>query len=116
MRKANDYSQLSEGSIRCRSFGHSWKPYTAEAEGGTKAHPAGWSVTLICDNCGTFKHFMLSKRGEYGEARYTYPDGYLATFFVGGEEKNRMRLEVLSDVLASATPPLRVIDGGRRAR
>jgi len=113
MLKANDPSQFSEGAVTCRSFGHAWKAYTATAEGGTRARPSGWNVTLICNNgCGTFKHFMLSRRGEYGSPRYTYADGYLATFVVTPMDREKLRLEALAELLAHSThtaTPLKVV-------
>lgn len=98
MKKAHDVTQFSEGAIRCRSFGHSWKPYTAKPWDKRKVQ--GYNVTLICDNgCDTFKHFTLSSRGEYGSPKYSYGDMYLATFTVDQADKASMRLETLRDIL-----------------
>lgn len=94
MRKAHDTSQFSEGAIICRTMGHAWKPFTAERVKG------GYNVTLQCQHgCGTWKFFQLSMRGEYGSPKYSYGDGYLATFTPTVQEKNAMRLEALSDYL-----------------
>src|SRR5690349_4442176 len=91
--KAHDLSELSEGSVHCRAFGHSWaNPHNKAMPGGRKA---GWAVTLICTVCATEKHFQLSRRGELTAPRYVYPDNYLATFFVGNDERAAMRLDAL---------------------
>jgi len=95
VRKANSVEEFSEGAVYCRSFGHSWKPYTAPWDKKAKSY----NVTLICSNCECFKHFMLSKRGEYGHPHYTYPDNDLAQFKVDSHDREVMRLEALSDVL-----------------
>jgi hypothetical protein len=107
VKRAADLSQFNEGAVQCRSFGHAWKAYTAEKEG--KGRAAGWNVTLVCANdCGTFKHFQLSQRGEYGHPHYSYADGYLASFYVGPDERAALRLEALSGVLP-AIPKLRSV-------
>ena len=106
-RKAKDFSELSSGAMRCRSFGHSWNPYTAKFDSRAK----GWNVTLVCGNdCGTMKHFQLSQRGDYGSPHYSYSDNYLATFYIGADERNSMRLEALTGFV---TKPLRVVKGGK---
>ena len=92
MKRAHDLSELSEGAVHCRAFGHSWSDPHKKAMPGRKA---GWAVTLICSVCHTEKHFQLSRRGELTAPRYIYPNGYLATFFVGPEERAAMRLEAL---------------------
>jgi hypothetical protein len=97
MIKAHDVSQFTEGAIWCRSFGHSWKPYTAPNV-TTKTYK-GFNVTLVCASCETFKHFMLSVRGEYGPASYTYPDRYLADFIVTPSDRQALKLEALSEIL-----------------
>jgi hypothetical protein len=94
MKRAYSLSELSEGAITCRSFGHAWKPYTAERMKG------GYNVTLTCDHdCGTLKHFQLSIRGEYGHPHYSYSDNYLAKFTVTSADRMDMRLEALKDYL-----------------
>ena len=116
-RKAHDLSELAEGSAYCRAFGHGWtSPHPASFEG--KGRKAGWAVTLICTRCGTEKHFSLSRRGELSAPRYVYPDNYLATFFIGPEERAEFRLDALHDILPGFDEinpaPLQVINGGKR--
>ncbi len=105
-RKARDLAELSEGAVHCRAFGHQWHDHSADPVGRAK----GWTVTLICASCGTRKLFQLSRRGELSAPRYQYPEGYLATFFIGNEERAAMRLEALGlPAGLPAAPKLRVV-------
>ena len=92
-KRAHDLSELSEGAVHCRAFGHNWVHPSAKSQG--RGRRAGWAVTLICSVCETEKRFQLSYRGELTAPRYVYPDNYLATFFVGNDERAAMRLEAL---------------------
>lgn len=91
--RAHDMSQLSEGAVHCRAFGHSWAHPSPKSQG--RGRRAGWAVVLICSVCETEKRFQLSYRGELTAPTYVYPPRYLATFFVGPEERATMRLEAL---------------------
>lgn len=111
-RKARNLTELNEGAIKCRTFGHAWKPWTARPDMDQPSRTRGWNVTLACNNdCGTFKHFQLSQRGEYGPPHYTYADGYLASFPIGADEKALLRMEVLG---LSWRTGLRVIKGAMK--
>lgn len=101
MIRATNLGELSEGATHCRAFGHSWVSQHPKVNRGRKA---GWAVTLICSVCATEKHFQLSQRGELTAPRYIYPDGYLATFFVGPEERAAFRLDALGLPVLSAVP------------
>lgn len=90
MIKAHDLSELSAGAMHCRAFGHNWQHVH---RAGSRAK--GWAVTMACPTCATQKLFQLSQRGELTQPRYVYPDNYLATFFVGPEERAAFRLEAL---------------------
>lgn len=94
MRRADDFQDMAEGSQYCRAFGHSWTHPHPDAYGG-KGRKAGWAVTLICSVCDTEKHFTLSRRGELSQPRYIYPDNYLASFFIGPDERAQFRLAAL---------------------
>lgn len=108
MRYARDTSELSEGAVWCRAFGHGWVTHDAAA---LDDRTAGWAVTLICPQCGTLKQAQLSQRGDLGAWRYSYPDRYLAKFFIGADERADFRLEVLADRL----PGFRVKPRGNRS-
>lgn len=110
MKYATDPSELSEGSIRCRAFGHVWRQHGA-TELDNRAR--GWAVTLLCSSCSTLKLFQLTRRGELSQPRYVYPDRYLAKFFIGADERAEFRLEALADILPGYTPKLTAIAGGR---
>jgi hypothetical protein len=109
VKRAHDLSELAEGAAYCRAFGHQWTAPHKKAFGG-RGRKAGWAVTLHCPMCGTEKHFQLSRRGELTAPRYVYPDRYLASFFIGAEERARFRLEALDLPVESS---LRVIEGGK---
>lgn len=100
MKFADDLSALSEAAIRCRAIGHMWMPYTAAI--AHKKKFKGYNVTLICGNCNTEKHFMLSQRGEYYPATYTYPDNYLLAKgnpYITKEDRGQFKLQALSQWL-----------------
>ena len=101
MKKATTRAEMAEGSAWCRSLGHRWAEPHASAYGG-RGHKAGWAVTLICPTCGTEKHFQLTKRGELDAPRYVYRDNYLATFFIGPDERAEFRLEALHDIIETS--------------
>jgi len=117
--RARDLSELCEGAAYCRAFGHSWVDLHPPKNQGRKGRKAGWACSLICDRCHTEKHFMLSHRGELTAPRYVYPPQYLASFFIGPDERAAMRLEALGlpvvDSPAVPAPPnhLRPIEGGK---
>lgn len=102
--RARSIEELAEGSAHCRAFGHNWQHVT-HAGGRVK----GWAVTMACPTCGTQKLFQLSQRGELTKPRYVYPDHYLASFFIGHEERGQFRLEALGLTRGE----LKVINGGR---
>lgn len=98
-------SELTEGAVHCRAFGHSWLKH-----GTTPLRVKGWTVTMACSSCGTLKLFQLSQRGDLTLPRYVYPDRYLAAFFIGKDERAAMRLEALELTM----PPLKVVTGGKK--
>jgi len=105
VKRAADLSELSEGAMHCRAFGHRW------LEHGQTPRVKGWTITMACDSCGTLKLFQLSQRGELTAPRYVYPDFYLARFFIGQDERAAMRLEVLAPLLARGN--MKIVNGGK---
>lgn len=101
MKFAKDRSELSNEAIRCRGLGHSWVPSTAVVA-NTKEFK-GYNVTLVCVNgCGTAKHFMLSQRGEYYPATYSYGDDYILAKgnpYISREDRGLFKLQALTDIL-----------------
>jgi hypothetical protein len=100
-RFAASIEALSDGAIKCRGLGHAWIPYLADSVEQKGFH--GYNVTLVCGNgCGTMKHFMLSQRGEYYPATYSYGDEYLLAKgnpYITKEDKGQFKLQALSEIL-----------------
>lgn len=100
---AKDKNDLTPEAVSCRGLGHLWKPYTAKWYERANLKFKGYNVTLVCDRgCGTSKHFMLSQRGEYFPATYTYGDRYLlekGNDPITREDRGQFKLEALSDWL-----------------
>jgi len=103
--RARDLSELTEGAAYCRAFGHHW---THVDHPGSRVK--GWAVTMACPTCGTQKLFQLSRRGELTAPRYVYPDRYLASFFIGPQERAAFRLDALG---LPPAPEFRSIEGGK---
>lgn len=95
--RVDGVENLPDAARMCRAFSHNWKAYTAPPVEKRKKI-LGFNVTLICERgCGTFKHFFLSQRGEYGRPHYTYNREYLLTHPLTAEERNQLRYQVLVD-------------------
>lgn len=107
MKFAENKHELSPGAIHCRGLGHSWEPLTAPYV--QESTFKGYNVTLGCKSCGTLKHFMLSVRGEYFPATYTYSDGYLlkkGNPWITREDKGEFKLEALGLPTVSQSQPV----------
>jgi hypothetical protein len=89
-------------------LGHVWVSYTATYQNIPRLKFKGYNVTVICDKCGTLKHFMLSMRGDYYPATYTYADNYLLPvgYKVTREDKGNFKLEALAEALGQVVIPV----------
>ena len=63
---------LATDHLHCRSYGHAWTPWRAEA----LPRRQGFEQWLRCQRCGTTRHRTLTRWGEVVASSYTYPDGY----------------------------------------
>jgi len=118
MRFAKTQDDFTQEVVRCRGLGHMWKPYTADSV--SEKSFKGYNVTLICDTCRTMKHFMLSMRGEYYPATYTYCDEYLLAKgqpHLTKADKGHFKLDALSEILPATEPATvtHITKGKRRA-
>lgn len=63
----------TDDQLLCRDLQHSWSPYGASRLSGGK----GFSRTLRCDRCGSFKDQILDSSGFILRTIMKYPTGYL---------------------------------------
>lgn len=100
MKFAKDREALSDEAVHCRGLGHNWVPYKADLV--SEKSYKGYNVTLVCSTCKMMKHFMLSMRGEYSPATYSYPDFYLlakGNEWITREDRGQFKLRALTDIL-----------------
>jgi len=93
------FKDLSQQSVECRSFGHMWRPYTAqyfeEKLEGVRSKWRGYKVTLVCKGCGCNKHFKLSHTGDYGHPYYRYPTNYKLDHRITPDERKALKLAAI---------------------
>lgn len=108
MRFAQSKDDLSPEAVSCRGIGHRWLPSSAKWLDVAALKFHGYNVTLICDRCGAGKHFMLSERGEYFPATYSYPSNYLLAKgqpYLTKEDRGQFKLDALQEWLPAPETP-----------
>jgi hypothetical protein len=68
-----DIAGLDVSMLRCRTYGHAWDEFYPDNLG---IPMYGWRLSLRCTRCSTERHDVINVRGEVGQRRYLYPDGY----------------------------------------
>lgn len=63
-------NEIEPGRIACRDLGHRWRPYVV-----TK-NRNGYTRTLECMKCSTFKHTVLDWQGYIVRSWYDYRKDY----------------------------------------
>jgi hypothetical protein len=65
--------ELPDAFIRCRDFGHNWRPFRAFYD----EQERGYRRVIKCRGCGTERAQMLDLDGAVRSGYYVHPDGYL---------------------------------------
>src|SRR5215471_9181284 len=66
--------------LLCQDMGHTWQPYTASWQAGTRQYRRA----LRCSRCHAERVQMLSASGHVESSFYIYPDGYAMPVGAGG--------------------------------
>jgi hypothetical protein len=93
--------RLSQSYLYCRTFGHTWKPWTARWVPEERCY----EQIIRCSRCKNERFQLLNRYGEVVKNWYRYPHGYLhkALGRITGEGKGALRLEALKRQIAK--PP-----------
>lgn len=94
------YNNITNQSLYCRTFNHSWEDITGIIAGRKLTYLQGRQVTTRCSVCNTVRSDVYSiATGELMCRAYDYPDHYRIGKWDGdGSLKMQMRLEYLARI------------------
>jgi hypothetical protein len=86
-------------TIHCRDYGHSWKPFWAEA----LPRKQGFLQELKCERCTTIRRRTLSRYGDILTKSYKYAADYKMPGVgrLTTEDKGQFRIASIMDTLGT---------------